>query len=561
MIRKIHFNQFRKFTDVDIEFIDRINFIAGANGTCKTTLLHVVSNSFKAVNNNDERFKEEAISIFTALNSINSGLNTKIEKLQRESNKYNNNDYKGVAFNVEYSNQKKLDFRRHNSNETNRYCVKPKYPKGSSESLPSTPVIYLSLSRLLPYGQITNDDDVKKLKKYLPNNYQDELNKLYEDFTSYKINNSSQQEEIKGIKKKANFETDKKYIDSNTISDGEDNLYIILTALISLKYYYDSVKDGEDKSSILLIDEIDATLHPKFQDKLLKVLCEYSSAYKIQVIATTHSLFLLKESLENKDVNVVYLEDLISTVKPLKDISYEKIEAYLQNEINKPIRSAKIPVFTEDDEARIFIDEIFDYFIEKNKDFANIKNILHMPNIKIGCENLKTIFQDDDVLKYNLRSICILDGDIAPNKKYILNHIILLPGGASPEEIAFTHIYKIVKDDLDTFWDLPDITRIGYYKCYVNENIIKEIEKIYEIKKNKADKEDKKESIKGAIRQGNKKLFNDHKEFFKVVFAHWIEEEENQEAVKQFAKDLKIVYMKVCSLHGISTDTFKFEIF
>ena len=43
------------------------------------------------------------------------------------------------------------------------------------------------------------------------------------------------------IKVRNEFSSNVAGVDSNTISAGEDNLSIILTALISLKYYFNSI--------------------------------------------------------------------------------------------------------------------------------------------------------------------------------------------------------------------------------------------------------------------------------------------------------------------------------
>ena len=59
---------------------------------------------------------------------------------------------------------------------------------------------------------------------------------------------------------------------------------------------------------MLLIDEMDATLHPAYQIKLLNLFREMSELYKIQIVFTTHGLSLLEEMLQRKD-NVIYLLD------------------------------------------------------------------------------------------------------------------------------------------------------------------------------------------------------------------------------------------------------------
>ncbi len=46
MIKGIHIKQYRKLKNIDIDFSNAITVISGTNGTCKSSLLYLVSNSF-----------------------------------------------------------------------------------------------------------------------------------------------------------------------------------------------------------------------------------------------------------------------------------------------------------------------------------------------------------------------------------------------------------------------------------------------------------------------------------------------------------------------------------
>ena len=115
------------------------------------------------------------------------------------------------------------------------------------------------------------------------------ITKLYSNLSGINISAVSSQK-MGGIKTRADFESDKEGIDSNTISAGEDNLSIIICALVSLRYYFENIASHNDVESILLIDEFDATLHPSLQNRLLKIFREYAEAYKIQIIFTTQQI-------------------------------------------------------------------------------------------------------------------------------------------------------------------------------------------------------------------------------------------------------------------------------
>ena len=50
MVKALAINHYRKFHDITLNFTCGVNAISGTNGTCKTSLLHLISNSCQAVN-------------------------------------------------------------------------------------------------------------------------------------------------------------------------------------------------------------------------------------------------------------------------------------------------------------------------------------------------------------------------------------------------------------------------------------------------------------------------------------------------------------------------------
>ncbi|WP_300348474.1 AAA family ATPase [Clostridium sp.] len=555
MVNKIDIKQYRKLKNLELDFTSGINVISGSNGTCKTSLLHIISNSFKKLTKtNKNLINENSISV---INDINDVLNPKIESLTKGDSEYNDPalGIKGTLFSITYFNGTSLDFRRHNSRNggKNRFSIKPTYPKGSSQRLPEMPVIYLGLSRLFAYGEYQNDEGIKKINKKLPEKYLEEINKIYECFTGIKISYKGQ-EKMGDIKTRAEFSSQYKGVDSNTISAGEDNLFIIITALVSLKYYHDNISSHniDMNDSILLIDEIDATLHPAYQIKLLNIMEEFAKNYKIQIIFTTHSLTLIEEAL-NKKNNVLYLIDNIDSVDLVQDVDIYKIKMFLKSTLQKDIYiNRNIPIFTEDDEARLFLKCIFDYFEREYKmEFFGVKNLFHLVNANISSDSLCNIFKDSNLLRSTMRSICILDGDRGPD---YTNYIIALPGNKAPEEVVFNQCKKIYEDSNNEFWYNPNIQGMGYTKVYYRDNIKPEIEQIstkIEEFKNAG------KSTKGIRREENKKLFRKYEQFFTLVIKNWINSEENKQQLESFYNDLKTMFKKVSEFHEISSKEWK----
>lgn len=544
MIKKIDVTKYRKLQDMEFYFTKGINVISGTNGTCKTSLLHMVSNSFQSVTKKCEWVRSP--SCLEVIKQINSITNPKIESLTKGDKIYNDPAIgsKGTLFSVEYYGHESLEFRRHNSKLNNRYAVKPWYRPGTTEKLPFCPVIYLGLARLYPFGEYLKDDAVEKLKRSLPAEYQNEIATIYGRLTGINISSLSPQK-MGDIKTRADFESDVVGIDSNTISAGEDNLFILISALVSLKYYFENITSVNEVESVLLIDEFDATLHPSLQFRLLDIFREFSASYKIQIVFTTHSLSTVEYALNKKD-NVTYLIDNITTVTKMNEPDIYKIKMFLYNATRDDIYLSKtIPVFSEDKEARVFLSILFAYFEEKDPDFANVRRFFHFVEANIGAMNLKNIFDDSYLLKTTMKCICILDGD---QQSDLNKFTITLPGHASPEKVIMEYALFLYDNDSD-FWTAPSILDLNYGKVYFRDNIKPDID---HINARLQELRDSGESIHGKERELRKSTFSKHQRFFELLFKHWVNNPVNSNAIQAFYKDLNTMYKKVAEFYGIN---------
>ena len=527
-----------------LKFTPNLNAISGTNGTCKSSLLHMISNSCKAVTKTSDWVKDK--DCLHIINSVNDVINPKVETLTRGDKKYNDpaHGVSGVLFTVDYYDHTPLDFRRHNSSTNTRYAIKPMYQRGSGDSLPSCPVVYLGLSRLMPYGEFKNDDALKAIKKSLPIDYQKEIAIQYEKFTHYTISNTSIQQ-MGDVKTRAEFSSAFEGIDSNTISAGEDNLYIILLAIMSLRYYYESIDSTKQVESILLVDELDATLHPAFQLKLLKMLREYSDAYKIQIVFTTHSMTMLEDLLKKKD-NVIYLIDNITSVFPMEEPDLYKIRMHLSSLTKEEIYLDKvIPVFSEDEEARFILDMLLKYYEEKREEFRGVRRLFHFVNVNLGADNLRSIFSDLKLLRNTMKAICVLDGDQGSD---LSKNIVSLPGknssqntrGLSPEKLLIEYADMLYQND-DPFWSDDSIISIGYGKKMYIEKIVNPIKEYHD---------NPPHSLKE--REFYKSIFNNNKAFFELLFKHWLNNDDNRKEKYRFYKELRTLFIKNARYNDIN---------
>lgn len=546
MIKSITFEHYRKLKEIELHFSKGINIISGTNGTCKTSVLHIISNSFK------EPIKIGSMKVIRVLNT---STNPKIETLTKGDKKYVDPALgtTGTLYRAEYFDNRILEFRRKNDKELEktkkRFRIIPKYTKGKRESLPEIPVIYMGLTRLVSAGEI-DENDFKKKKDSLPLEYQEEIAKIYRDLTGQVIDvNTYKIMQFKDMKTRADFLTNDDGIDSNTISDGQDNLHMILTALLSLKYYYEQ----EKKESILLIDEADATLHPDLQLKLLKIMKRYSDEYNIQIVFTTHSLDLLEEGLKRDYYNVIYIDDDIEKVKVLNNerLDIYNIKSRLYEKSMEDIMKDKyIPVYTEDNEARIFLEMILNYYADTIDEFAKIRNYFYLADSYIGCSNMEKLFKDKVCGRQFKNCIGILDGDVEVDEKSFSSNLMKLPGNDSVERLVFNYSRELFENNEADFWDSESVMDTAINRKYFKDNILKEIEEIpIRIKENPERKE----------RELNKNCFNkaNNKTFFELVLKYWIKSSNNKEALAFFYNGITTLYEKTAELNGINRKLLK----
>ncbi|MGG3132043.1 AAA family ATPase [Bacillus pumilus] len=591
MVKKMSVKKYRKLINFDMNLSNEVNLISGGNGTCKSSLLYLISNSYKKVVQSNKT--TEIKNCLKIIQQLNNKFNPKIENLTKGDKTHNDpaRNVNGNILEVEYFDDSILNFRKHISgqgSESYRYAIKPNYASGSGERLPELPIIYLGLSRLITFGELEHHNEpefpkdleesltieqkemlrdlidsnssrplFKAINKNLPNNYIDIINDIYKDFTNIKIDTSEKFTSIGEQKIRPEFTTEVEGIDSNTISSGEDNLYIIITALVSLRFYFEClVETNNEIESILLIDELDATLHPFYQEKLYKLLADYSLNYKIQVVATTHSIDLLEVALEQNQ-SVVYLIDNLTRVEKLENPTGEKLDIDLIRNFLKQRRyqddfTKKIAIFSEDYEARLLIRYTLDYIKtlgEEGAKFERADSFLHFVEMNIGAENLRNMFNDSYLINNLVNAFCILDGD--QSKKWS-KKIITLPGGSNPEELIFNYLEKLVyQDKYNKFWMQPAIIQKAIQKQYVLERIVNKRE---QIESDIAKMRREGQSTSGVRREKYKKLFIEHEFFLLEVYKYWLKDSSNQKEIDEFIKGFATMFNSLRKVSGITRD-------
>ena len=223
-----------------------------------------------------------------------------------------------------------------------------------------------------------------------------------------------------------------------------------------------------------------------------------------------------------------------------ENLTINKLKNFLKNSLEEKIPNNFIPIFSEDREARLFIEKILDY-LENNKIIKN-KSVYYLININMGAEQICNLFKDKIMNVEKLGSIAILDGDKFSDKE-INSRIICLPGKKSIEELFFEYSKDLFENDIKNFWQDSFLEDNGYTRVWYRDNILVSIEQIDETaKKSNKDK-----------RKINKKIFNNENyfPFFNKVIDFWIKDEKNEKVLKSFIKDFITVTKQLLQFYGI----------
>lgn len=459
---RLYVDDFRQFKDCEVVIGNKVTAIAGNNGTGKSTILGLLANSSalgKYKTYMGKPFRGEFSELFSG--SPMYDLPGKRIRL----------DY------VEHGQKQEISFRISWQNNKTRFRVIPQKTladgKTSSAKIVS-PVIYLGLSRLYPLGEA--DDDALSFHKqrwtksedrdWFINNYKNILS-----IRTTEIENVSSFDVAHSRKHGTGVKTDKYNPSEN--SAGQDNLGQILMAILSFKSLK-RLMDDEWDGGLLLIDEIDATLHPAAQRKLVDLLLKEAGECGFQVVFTTHSTVVLEELASKaghqigdgtSDIEIAYLTDASKKLKVKQNPSWYTManDLFVRGPGGQPPR---VGVFSEDAEARWLMNEIIETC--RPDLISRVKFI----EAAFGCDTLIHLYIHDYF--YMRDRIVVFDGDVSekniekiPEKfRNEGKNIVKLPGSVRPEQIIWNYLENA--DENDPVWDSLD--QYGYTWKSITEN-------------------------------------------------------------------------------------------
>ena len=465
MFDRIDIKDFRALKNQSIVLGSNITVISGRNSTGKSTILGMLGNSGElkksiAATYWGTQFRSEFSEIFKGSEKHDFSGSDKFS-IYVSQNGTETSDYRHFRTTWQsIKNGKRFRIIPYRIDEEMKTNAKLELP-----------IIYLGLSRLFPIGEAKGEGIKKNTTKFKSEEHRQWFVNAYKEILSLPFDN------ITDISNYTISESNKKHgvgintekYDFLTNSAGQDNLGQILLSMLSFRHLKES-GTLENFQGLLLIDEIDSTLHPSAQNRLLDFMIKESKANGYQIVFTTHSTSLLKyislKTEYNKDarnpIELYYLTNANRNLEIKRNINYHEIEFDLmvQSMVQNPY---KIKMYSEDEENRWFVRSLLSEYTP----------YIELLDVAIGCNSLLTLFKGDPAYFGNM--LLSFDGDVKDSEidkiiskplRESANNIVKLPGEIRPEQIIYEYLCNLPAEH-------PYLSRtssIGFSLLYFAEN-------------------------------------------------------------------------------------------
>ena len=457
-IRKMIIKHFRGLTEQELDFEGRaLNAIVGQNASMKTTILGMIASSFAI--KSSEMADEKMID--------GNGYGIVLDEKFKFSNDYD----------IPGSHEWSLELNRRLSNDSFsmksylrssgklRFWMPGARKKG--DSLIQCPSVYMSLKRLSPLGE---EDELK----YLSENMTDEEKTLYRKWHNEILISTDHIDDMTIIKSstKTTIAPKSNYYDGVAISAGQDNIGKIILGVLSIKRIKEKHKNVY-KGSVFCIDELESTLYPASQIKMVSFLKKVSEEYSIQFFFTTHSMTIIRALYAkelDKFVSINYAKKVGAEVRIYHDVKLNQIEKDLYLNINLEGVDNRIKVYCEDTVGMTFTK----YFVGNRFTQKEHLSYQNLNGLNIGKSNYLHLLKSK--IPEFLNSIIVLDGDVRCNdteykraKQY--KNVVILPTDDYPERIVYDCF--IALSETDCFWDNRPggFTKQACFMDYTDENL------------------------------------------------------------------------------------------
>ena len=315
-IEKVHIKNIKGIKDLELSFrkdnkILDVIVLAGVNGSGKTTILEAIKDFFNNKNINFGDIEKSNVNLKIFFEDFEK---KQIEEAEKSS--IDNYEHKLQDF---FSALKSYEYTRKNKGEYYDYLIAKKFdtpPKiiyvPAENKFEEIQTYSTTLSKEYEFINIINSNVIRDIPSYIATrrNY---LATIEEDLTMKEITNKVVKEinrifsvlkldvKLKGFSKDEKtmpiFENSAgEEFDINDLSSGEKQLFLRTL----------SIKMLEPKNSIILIDEPELSLHPKWQQRIIEVYKKIGE--NNQIIIATHSPHILG-SVSSENIFILYRDE------------------------------------------------------------------------------------------------------------------------------------------------------------------------------------------------------------------------------------------------------------
>lgn len=207
--------------------------------------------------------------------------------------------------------------------------------------------------------------------------------------------------------------------------------YFLLSILKFINVFRN--RKNKDNLGLIVIDEIEISLHPLAQRRLIEKLKEFKVEYNLLIIFATHSLQIIDE-LEPKDI--YYFEN-------------DNGKCNMTNPIHKGYLASRLYLHSHYDRIILVEDDLAKRFITKMLLNENISNLLYLIIPIGGWEKVLEIYRINENQKIysDAKVIVVLDGDVKEiantnNNKFINKRFLPV------DNIEKYTIIKLFNDDI-----------------------------------------------------------------------------------------------------------------
>ncbi|WP_108449311.1 AAA family ATPase [Halomonas sp. BN3-1] len=441
-LKSFHINIFRGLSDIDIDFADRITLICGKNGTSKSTILGIAAQIFSF----SKDYSKSPVEVLDYKNLNDRAFKSAFKEHFRFSSEYDKPGNMDIDITVHDGafrreiNGLKLGLTDSSDRSKARPVLRKNIPaahgSGNTSRNVTHPVIYLSLSRLIPISQRVEYS--KRNIDYLNSN-----DGLFKELCSDILNKG---DIVKATATDGDLRSAVAHgndYDQDSVSVGEDNVGQLVLALLSFKQLSENYPNYH--GGLLLIDEADAGLFPAAQKNLIRILSEFSKTLSLQVVMTSHSPTMIDavkyySDRDQKNFKTIYLTNAYGKVAAKPNWGWDFILADMESRALSSHNSKsrkKINVYFEDREASDF----FDKLVRKR----DVRSHLSLKKtVKLSSEAYRA-FIKEKVEEFSKNSIVVFDGDVPNVAKY--KNCLSLPGGYPPDQLVFKVLMELPKDD------------------------------------------------------------------------------------------------------------------